>query len=330
MRLAGASSRSPDSWNAGWPRCAEIADAIRNKAWAAYSDQPAHLADRPGFPPLQRARIVALACLEPIAKGLHITHWSRQELARQIVHDGIVAQIHPRTISKILEQVDLQPHRTRYWKTSHLDEEFKHRAEQVLWCYAQAQALAAQDIWVVCADEIPNYQLLERNPIVRAIPGYIERQEFEYTRHGTVNLVMFLIVHTGKMAMRIIQPKDAPHYTAVLRWFRRMHPQLRGIFLIQDNDPCHTASLTQDYFAQHRAFWRPRYLPVHASWLNQCELLNGVFSRLYLKRTSWTGRRHFLETMPACLREYNLLHAHPFEWTWTSHKMRRWFEQHSD
>src|SRR5947209_13814249 len=26
--------------------------------------------------PVQRAQIVELACLEPIAKGLHITHWS--------------------------------------------------------------------------------------------------------------------------------------------------------------------------------------------------------------------------------------------------------------
>src|ERR1700726_4626088 len=34
-------------------------------------------------PPVQRAQIVELACLEPIAKGLHITHWSSEALARQ-------------------------------------------------------------------------------------------------------------------------------------------------------------------------------------------------------------------------------------------------------
>src|SRR3954466_12035717 len=31
--------------------------------------------------PVQRAEIVQLACLEPIAKGLHITHWSSEDLA---------------------------------------------------------------------------------------------------------------------------------------------------------------------------------------------------------------------------------------------------------
>src|SRR5664279_850020 len=66
--------------------------------------------------PLQRAQIVGLACLEPVAKGLHITHWSSDDLARQAVADGIVAHISPRTVRNILSAVDLQPHRTRYWK----------------------------------------------------------------------------------------------------------------------------------------------------------------------------------------------------------------------
>ena len=31
--------------------------------------------------PVQRAQIVELACWEPVAKGLHITHWSSDDLA---------------------------------------------------------------------------------------------------------------------------------------------------------------------------------------------------------------------------------------------------------
>ncbi len=45
--------------------------------------------------PLQRTQIVALACLEPVARGLHITHWSSEDLARQAVLDGIVSAITP-------------------------------------------------------------------------------------------------------------------------------------------------------------------------------------------------------------------------------------------
>src|SRR6266852_6092884 len=118
---------------------------------------------RSSFPPLQRAQIVQLACLEPIAKGLHITHWSSADLARQAIIDGIVESIHPRAVRQILHDVDLQPHRTRYWKTARLDAQFKERAEQVLWCYGNAARLAERGILVVCVDEIPTFQVLERH-----------------------------------------------------------------------------------------------------------------------------------------------------------------------
>ena len=129
--------------------------------------------------PVQRAQIVELACLEPIAKGLPITHWSSADLARRAVADKIIPAISPATVRRILHDVDLQPHRTHYWKTARLDARFKERAEPVLWCYAKAARLAKQGIGVVCVDEIPTFQVLERNPIRRAIPGSIEQQEFD-------------------------------------------------------------------------------------------------------------------------------------------------------
>ena len=116
-----------------------------------------------------------LACLEPVARGLHVTHWSSEDLARQAVADGIVDAIDGRAVRRILNTVDLQPHRTRYWRTARLDEQFKERAERVLWCYGNAARLAEHGIWTVCTDEMPNLQVLEREPIRRAVPGLIER-----------------------------------------------------------------------------------------------------------------------------------------------------------
>ena len=270
-----------------------------------------------------------LACLEPIARGLHITHWTSEDLAQQAIKDGFVSTISDRMVRKILDEVDLQPHRTRYWKTSRLDSLFKQRAEKVLWCYANAERLARQGIWVVCVDEMPNLQVLERHPIRRAIPGSIEQQEFEYTRHSTVNILMFLVVHTGQMQAMYLESKDALHYIAALKRFRRRHNHLRGIFLIQDGDPSHTAEQTQWYFAETRSWWRPRRTPVHASWLNQAELLNGVFASRYLKRQSWSGREEFIAHVADSWPEYNHRYAHPFDWSWTNQKMRRWFAEHA-
>jgi hypothetical protein len=271
-----------------------------------------------------------LACLEPVAKGLHITHWSSAALARQAIADEIVESISPATVRRILQHVDLQPHRTRYWRTARLDVRFQERAEKVLWCYANAQRLARQGIWVVCTDEIPNLQVLEREPIRRAIPGHSEQQEFEYTRHGTVNLLVFLVVHTGRMELSVLGANDAAHYIQALRQFhRRHHRRLKGVFLVHDGGPSHIAAATRDYLAGGGVWWRVRLTPAHASWLNQAELLVNAFGGRYLKRGSWSGRDEFIEHVLASRPEYNRLYAHPFEWTWTNDQMRTWFAKHA-
>jgi transposase len=279
--------------------------------------------------PVQRAQIVELACLEPIAKGLHITHWSSKDLARQAVEDGIVAAVSPTTVRRILHDVDLQPHRTRYWKTARLDARFKERAEQILWCYGNATRLAEQGIWVVCVDEIPTFQILERHPIRRAIPGSIEQQEFDYTRHGTVNMLVFLVVHTGLMELVFLAKNDQEHYLPELELYHRHHKELQGVFLIQDGGPSHTGSVTQRYFAKSQGWWKPRYTPANASWLNQAEILIHAFKHYYLKRASWTSQEEFKMHVMASWPEYNHRYAHPFDWTWTNYKMRQWFAKHA-
>ena len=279
--------------------------------------------------PVQRAQIVELACLEPIAKGLHITHWSSKDLARQAVEGGIISAMSPATVRRILHDVDLQPHRTRYWKTARVDARFKERAEQVLWCYGNAARLAEQGIWVVCVDEIPNFQVLERHPIHRARPGSIEQQEFDYTRHGTVNLLVFLVVHTGLMKLVVLAKNDHEHYLPELELFHEQHKELQGVFLIQDGGASHIAAETQRYFARSRGWWKPRYTPANASWLNQGEILIHAFKHYYLKRASWKSQEEFRTHVMASWPEYNHRYAHPIEWAWTNHKMRQWFAEQS-
>jgi transposase len=279
--------------------------------------------------PVQRTQIVGLACLEPIAKGLHITHWSSEDLARQAVDDKILPAISSATVRRILHDVDLQPHRTRYWKTARLDARFKERAEQVLWCYANAARLAKQGIWVVCVDEIPTFQVLERDPIRRAIPGSIEQQEFDYTRHGTVNMLVFLVAHSGLMELAFLAKNDCKHYLSELKLFHKHHKKLKGVYLIQDGGPSHIAGETQSYFAESQGWWKPRYTPANASWLDQAEILIHAFKHYYLKRASWKNQEEFKIHVLASWPEYNHRYAHPFDWTWTNQQMHQWFAKHA-
>jgi hypothetical protein len=70
--------------------------------------------------------------LEPVARGLHITHWSSADLARQAIQDGILASISPRSVRRVSREVDPQPHRTRFWKSAALNAALLERAEKVL------------------------------------------------------------------------------------------------------------------------------------------------------------------------------------------------------
>src|SRR5690242_6968814 len=117
-----------------------------------------------------------LACSEPVGLGLHITHWSTRTLARVADERGLAPRIAHSTVSLILRSADLQPHRSRYWKTPTLNVEFQDRAAPILWCYEKAFDLAAKGEVAICLDEKPNIQVLERRcPTRRLRSGQIER-----------------------------------------------------------------------------------------------------------------------------------------------------------
>src|SRR5262249_24755407 len=65
------------------------------------------------------------------------------------------------------------------------------------------------------------------------------------------------------------------------------------VFLIQDGGASHIAGDTQNYFAKSHGWWRPRYTPANASWLNQAEILIHAFKHYYLKRKSWQSQEEF-------------------------------------
>src|SRR5260370_42042975 len=92
------------------------------------------------------------------------------------------------------------------------------------------------------------------------------------------------------MEVAVEAKKDAEHYVRELRAFRSRHRGLRGVFLVQDGDPSHTAGETAAYWSSGQGWWRPRFTPAHASWLNQGELRIRALGHRYLKRGSWVSR----------------------------------------
>jgi len=287
------------------------------------------LVDRRSFPPLTKAQIVKLACVDPAAVGLQLTQWSVRTLAETVIEQGIIENIHYSSVHLILESVDLQPHRNKYWKTTYLDAVFKQRAEQILWCYEHVARLVDEGYLVICVDEKPNIQALERlQRTLPPAPGLVRRTEFEYIRHGTANMLFYLYVHSGKMVGHCIPKNDADHYIESLECLRHAHRDAKGVYLIQDNGSSHIAEATRRYLAEDPDWWRPRYTPSHCSWLNQAELLIGAFSKRYLRGGSWDSCNALIQHLDASWPEYNRRYARPFNWTWSRPKMREWYWNH--
>ncbi len=142
-------------------------------------------------------------------------------------------------------------------------------------------------------------------------------------------MLVFLVVHSGLMELAFLASNYAEHYRPALELFHRQHRELQGVFLIQDGGSSHIAASTRSHFAESDGWWKPRYTPANASWLNQAEILIHAFKHYYQKRASWKSREEFKTHVFASWPEYNQRYAHPFEWTWTNQKMCQWFTKHA-
>ncbi|MFY0577352.1 hypothetical protein ACN28S_26240 [Cystobacter fuscus] len=96
-------------------------------------------------------------------------------------------------------------------------------------------------------------------------PGLIERQEFEYVRHGTVNFLVKLVVHTGQMRGWCLEANDGACLRSLLPYLLGNHRDARRVHLIWDNGPSHIAQETHDFLRSaypHVRVSSPRPMPL--------------------------------------------------------------------
>jgi hypothetical protein len=162
--------------------------------------------------------IERVACTDPAAYGLHLARWDCRRLQQVVVDRAVVGSIHYTTIARILADASLQPHRNRYWKTATIDERFTTRAAKILWRDERVAWLYDRGEVVLCVDEKPHMQVLGRRvPTQPMRRGQRARREFEYTRHGTVTLLVSLNVYDGMMWGCCLEANDHEHVLWAVR-----------------------------------------------------------------------------------------------------------------
>ena len=307
-------------------------------------------APRPGRPkPIvspTRVQVISVASALPQDQDRSVTRWTLDEIVTALLETLGTDAISRSSIWRILEEVDLKPHKSEYWLTSH-DEDFEAKAQPICQLYVGALEAYTQGRLVICCDEKSGMQVLERKaPTKPAQKGRRERREHEYIRHGTRVLINSLAVATGHIAWTIGATRKAPDFVAHLKHASQRLPRMNHYDWVMDNLNTHWSLDVCRLVArwcglpfepnklkkgpQRRAFLSDpshrhvfHFTPKHGSWLNQAELFFGTLQRRFLARGSFTSIRDFERRLERFLKEYNTHHAHPYRWTYTGEPLVR-------
>lgn len=219
-------------------------------------------------------------------------------------------QVSDRSVSRILHDADLQPHRQEMWLTSH-DDEFRAKRDDVLRLYYETPP----DEHIICLDEKTGMQALERkHPDLAMTPGQPIRRECEYIRHGTLCLMGGYNVRERKLFGFLSEDHDTETFVDLLDLADSCHPKGRGHFVC-DNLFAHNTDQVLDWLEDHPR-WSLHFTPKHASWLNQIECAFSIIGRHVLARGSFVSLDDLRQRVHDYMIWFNQQLAPPFKWSY--------------
>lgn len=138
---------------------------------------------------------------------------------------------------------------------------------------------------VVCMDESPKQLISEARESVPMAKGREKRLDYEYVRHGMVNIFMANEPLMGKRMVEITEFKKKQDWAKFIKRIAdELYPNAEKITLVMDNFKTHAAASLYDTFEPEEAkrIWDRFefvFTPKHGSWLNMAEIelhvLNG-------------------------------------------------------
>jgi transposase len=270
---------------------------------------------------LTRAAVVALACQLPAATGVPLSRWTGPELLAELTRAGTDEELSASSVLRILAEHPVKPWQYQSW-ISPRDPDFAAKAAVILDLYQgfyQGQRLAPGDR-ILSVDAKPSIQARGRcRPTVPAGPGRPVRVEHEYVRHGALALLAALDVHTGKVfAATPATTGITPFMDLIGQVMNRPeYKHAPRVFVIVDNGSDHRGQPAADRLRTAYPNAIMIHTPVHASWLNQVEIVFSIVQKKVLTPGDFPGLGTLSYALLAFVNRYNRT-ARPFNWKFTA------------
>ena len=272
------------------------------------------------FPPRVVAQVKAVACELPAAQGVPLSRFSAAEIVTEVVGSGVVERISVSTVARWLATDALRPWRHRSWIFPR-DPCFAEKAGVVLDLYDRRfkGRRLRPDEFVISADEKTSIQARCRcHPSLPPAAARAMRVEHEYVRRGALAYLGAWDVHRAQLLGRC-EPTtgiDAFRHLVAQVMSTEPYASARRVFWVVDNGSSHRGQRSAERLRAEWSRLRLIHLPVHASWLNQIEIVFSIVQRKVLTPNDFADLHRLAEQLLGFQTRFNRS-ATPFDWRFT-------------
>jgi DDE superfamily endonuclease len=148
------------------------------------------------------------------------------------------------------------------------------------------------------------------------------RVEHEYDRAGALAYLAAWDVHRGKVFGRCEPATGIAPFGRLVEQVMSIEPYASAdrVFWVVDNGSSHRGQASVERITATWPTARLIHTPVHASWLNQCEIYFSVVQRKVVSPNDFYDLADVENRLMAFQDLYNLA-ARPFKWKYTKHDL---------
>jgi hypothetical protein len=238
----------------------------------------------------------------------------------------VVAFISASTIWRTLRCDAIKPWLYRSWIFPR-DPDFAAKAAVVLDLYARifdGRRLTRRE-YVISSDEKTSIQARCRcHPTLPPGKARMMRVEHEYDRGGSLAYLAAYDVHRAHLFGRTEATTGIEPFGRLVAQVMTSQPyaSARRVFWVVDNGSSHRGHASVNRLEGAWPNLRLIHLPVHASWLNQIEIVFSVIQRKVVTPNDFTNLDQITDRLAAFEDRYNDS-AEPFDWRFTRDDLAR-------